>query len=769
MGEWKKTWCNLCAVTCGIELEVENNKIVNVRPDPDSTRSNGYCCRKGRTAKYFVDTKDRILYPRKKVGDHFERISWEQAYREIAEKANKILAEHGPRSAAVIGAGTAAVQTPSATAAPMLMAMGGQYIFNPIGVEFMGDWWSHGRILGDQCHFLEADDENAEVMIYWGSNAYVSHQMPNARRICREFSENPEKLEIVIDPRLSETARMADMHIMPALGSDSLLLRALIALILEKGWENKAYIEEHTVDWDKAKKWFENIDVDESLRVCGVPRQQAEDFARILTTKKWGMHRDLGLFFNRHSTLSSYLCIILMIICGTCLVKGGNVPPERVISLGGSDERDPKTWRAPNTNRFPVMRVFPEGIIPDEILGSNEDRIRFAITSLSNPLRGYPDSQKMEEALRSLELLVAIDAFESETAQIADYVLPATTAFECGGGFNIFTLNYPEVVFGCRKQVVKPLGEAKEDSMIFAELTQAMGLIPTLPQWLYRAAEDAVLTGDRMKYFMKFGMWLAMGNLKYFDQAPTVMALTLGKAMGSADRAMTWGGLLLSPLPQNAIMTVEVDKKKYPILSRMPILADLCKMDAAFKLVDDHPEGAVIARSDEDHLMERHIKHKDGKFHLWCEEIDKYIQRITPEAEESELSLKGGCNMILSAGRHSDAGVNAAMRNPGTFKYRQPYALAMNPEDAKEMGIADGETVKLSTNKGSIEIPVEYTWQTSRGYCLMPHYFGLKFEGKTYGMHVNFLTDHRDIDELTGNTRWRYAPCRVEKLNKQNN
>ncbi len=87
MSEWKKTWCSLCAVTCGLEMEVEDGKIINVRPDPTSPRSNGYCCRKGRTAKYFVDHGDRLLYPRKKVGDHYEHISWEQAYKaHCAEK-----------------------------------------------------------------------------------------------------------------------------------------------------------------------------------------------------------------------------------------------------------------------------------------------------------------------------------------------------------------------------------------------------------------------------------------------------------------------------------------------------------------------------------------------------------------------------------------------------------------------------------------------------------------------------------------------------------
>ena len=126
-------------------------------------------------------------------------------------------------------------------------------MFNPIGIEFMGNWWSHGKILGDQMHFLEPDDHNNEVIVYWGSNSYVSHQIPDARKVCREFSEDPDKMVIVVDPRLSETARMADMHIMPALGSDSLFMRALIAIILENGWEHKDYINKYVADWDKAK------------------------------------------------------------------------------------------------------------------------------------------------------------------------------------------------------------------------------------------------------------------------------------------------------------------------------------------------------------------------------------------------------------------------------------------------------------------------------------------------------------------------------------
>ena len=173
----------------------------------------------------------------------------------------------------------------------------------------------------------------------------------------------------------------------------------------------------------------------------------------------------------------------------------------------------------------------------------------------------------------------------------------------------------------------------------------------------------------------------------------------------------------------------------------------------------------MIAMADEDHMMEKHIKHKDGKFHMWCEEVDTYLrQHITPEREVEELTLKSSNNMILSSGRHSDAGMNRAMRNPATHRFRQPYTLAINPEDAKDLGFVEGQTVRASTHRGSLEIPVELIWQTARGYVIMPRYFGYTYQGKTYGAHANLLTDNTDIDELTGNSHWRYTPCRVEAL-----
>ena len=110
MGEWKKTQCNMCAVSCGLELEVENNKIISVRPDKDSPKSKNYCCRKGRAVKYYQDNAERLDYPLKRVGDEFVRISWEQAYSEIGAKAKEILDKYGPRTFAIVGGGLPSAQ-----------------------------------------------------------------------------------------------------------------------------------------------------------------------------------------------------------------------------------------------------------------------------------------------------------------------------------------------------------------------------------------------------------------------------------------------------------------------------------------------------------------------------------------------------------------------------------------------------------------------------------------------------------------------------------
>ena len=196
----------------------------------------------------------------------------------------------------------------------MLNAIGSQYMYNPIGIEFGGHWWSHGKIFGDQSVFLEPDDRNIDVLMFWGSNSYVTHNIGTARFIIREFSEDPDKLLIDVDPRLSETARMADMHIHNRVGSDSLLLRGLIALILDKGWQDQKFLDRWVGDWDRAKGWYEGFDYRKAFEVARVPLAQMEQFARILTTRTCGAvylkeHKDDILYWAHSYEYHTAVCV----------------------------------------------------------------------------------------------------------------------------------------------------------------------------------------------------------------------------------------------------------------------------------------------------------------------------------------------------------------------------------------------------------------------------------------------------------------------------
>jgi len=235
---------------------------------------------------------------------------------------------------------------------------------------------------------------------------------------------------------------------------------------------------------------------------------------------------------------------------------------------------------------------------------------------------------------------------------------------------------------------------------------------------------------------------------------PVIVAETLGKAMGSVNKAVLWLILLnASAQLQKAVMNAGFQPGP-------------AMMDDVFQAVIDHPEGVVIGIADlsdpEDNF--KYLAHPDHKFHLYNDVMDDYIKNVTPEKEAQALHPTKDLPLIMSAGRHIDAGHNGVMRNPETYQFRNPCTIALNPEDAEELGIGEGQRVRVTTEAGSAEIEAELTYQTRKGYVLIPHQFGFNFNGKTYGIGVNHLTSARHMESVTGNPIWRYVPCRVDAI-----
>ena len=192
---------------------MEDGRMVQVRPDKDNPRSGGYACRKGMKILKYQYPEGRLTSPLKRVGDGFTAISWEQATEEIAAKMRNLVDAHGPRCLAYMGAGSQGSHFEAAFGLSLLRSLGSQYLYSSAGQEFSGAWWVFGRMLGKQYNITIPDEQETEMLVGWGWNGMQSHQIPQAPRVLTGMAKNPGKLLVIIDPRKSETARIADIHL----------------------------------------------------------------------------------------------------------------------------------------------------------------------------------------------------------------------------------------------------------------------------------------------------------------------------------------------------------------------------------------------------------------------------------------------------------------------------------------------------------------------------------------------------------------------------
>lgn len=803
MGTMRKTSCVLCAQNCGLEVEIEDNKIVRVKGDKDNPRSRGYICVKGVNVAHHHDHEGRLLYPLKKTAEGFVRISWETAYAEISEKLKSIVAKHGPTSYVYMGGGGQGCHLDAAFGISFMQRLGSRYHYNPLGQELTGYFWVCGKMAGRQNRFILPDETRSDMMVAIGWNGMESHQMPRAPLILREFSKNPEKLLVVIDPRKSETAEIANVHLALRPGTDALLYKAMIAVILAEGWEKKDYIARHLEGFDKISEWFRDFDVRSALEICELDYEDVKKLCRDLSVRKWCCHTDLGVLMNRHSTVVSYLVMLLLAICGRLCVPGGNVITGTLVPVGRhTDERNPENWRTQHTDFPAILGFHPPNVLPEEILSDHPKRPRAVLTCGANPLRSYADTTAYEQAFAKLDLLVTIELAMTETAALAHYVLPARSGYESYDA-TFFPWTFPEIFFQIRQPVLPALGERKECGQIYTGIAGAMGITPEIPAYLNDAAGP---DKDLLDYALAFLAFMGKNPLKllsmlgkddFWEQVddkngfesmntiPFILAETLGKKYDSAHLAALFGLLLSLPnglrkcadragIKHPSYFSILLEPEKImrafaaalSYRSIMPFAALAPEVRFSIKFFEEllsRPEGMWIGKLNPEANMQE-LRTPNKKIHLYIRELEELLKCIQPESEKKALLPSSEYPLILNAGRHTKNVANTLMRDPAWLKGKRTCTLAINPEDAKALGIADGAKVNITTQAGSEIIEAEVSGAARKGQVLIPHGFGLVQNGKAYGVNVNRLTKNTYRDPLAATPLHRYVPCRVEPV-----
>ena len=479
-----KTACILCSRNCGLEIDVVDGHLKKIRGDAAHPSSKGYLCNKAARLDYYQNHADRLTHPLKRQPDgSFVRVTWDEALGDIARRLNAIRDTHGGDAFAFVGGGGQGNHLGGAYSRQLLSAMKSRFVYSSLAQEKTGDFWVNGRLFGAQnCHPME-DVEHADYVLFIGANPYQSHGIVNARDTLREIKNDPDRTMVVIDPRRTETADQADIHLQLRPGTDAFLLLAMLSIIVRENLHDQAFIDAHCTGFDQVRAELLGVPVADYATRADVPLADVERVARGFATAKRGCVRvDLGTQQTLHTTLNAYLEKLLYLITGNFGQSGSNNLHTAFLPLiGNTDETKVKPGKSLKLTAFhkmmPIGGMYPPNILPDEILKAGEERIRAVVCDSSNPMLNYPDSSAQEEAFKALDLLVVVDIAMTETARLAHYVLPAASQFEKLEATG-FTLEFPENYFHLRHPIAQPMGEALPEPEIYTRLLETMGVIP---------------------------------------------------------------------------------------------------------------------------------------------------------------------------------------------------------------------------------------------------------------------------------------------------
>ena len=732
--QWQSTACILCYVNCGLEVQTDGRAITRVRGDRANARSQGYLCQKAQRLSWYGDHADRLTTPlRRRADGTHEPIAWETALAEIAAKLNALRAEHGADAFAFYGGGGQGNHLGGAYFTALRGALGATKHFNALSQEKTGDFWVNGHLFGDQlCHTAE-DIEHTELLVVLGCNPWMAHGFQAARNAVNEIKKTPGRRMIVIDPRRTEVAEVAELHLQLRPGTDAFLLAAMLAIILERGGEARAFLAEHTVGWEEVRSALARIaSIDAWIAHAGLARADVDRAVdMILAAGSMVVRVELGIQQSRHSTLNSYLEKLLYLVTGNFGRRGCNGLHTWLQPLFRSSPGE----RSPVTGQEIIGGLLPTNRFADEVLTDDARRVRAVWVDSNNPANTAADTTRFEAAFRALELSVVVDVAYTETAALADYVLPASGQYEKWEG-TLFTFEWPRNFFHLRAPLFDPLPGTLPEPEIYTRLLRAMGDLP--PQG--ELAELVALAAENRGAMMKRAMQMFGENPKLVPIAPVLLYATLGPTLpeGAAAAAPLWAACHRTVMEHTGAVQRALDTALAP-----PALGE-----ALFAEVLASRSGFVFTAHEYEEIFAL-VKHPDGKVRLAIPALLDWLGRLDPAAETDDPAYP----FTLVAGQRRMHNANQIFRDPGWRKSDPDGALRVHPDDLAALGGRDGGWMAVATKTGRLVTRVEADASMRCGLVALPHGYGQSYpDGQggriVDGPRLNLITAHDDCDPI---------------------
>ncbi|QOY37373.1 molybdopterin-dependent oxidoreductase [Anaerobacillus isosaccharinicus] len=468
-----------CWDTCGFTVTVENDTVVKVAGNKQHPVTKGHICNRGRMLEARTNAPSRITKPLKKNNGDFVEISWDQALDEIAEKLLFTKNRYGS---------TAVLHSHDYSNNGLLKNLDHRF-FNCYGgvTEVVGSLcWGAGieaqiRDFGNSAAHAPEDIFNSKNTVIWGRNAAST----NIHLYANLIEAKKRGIHVtVIDPLYHQTAKLADVYIAVRPGMDGLLAIGVIKQLKKMNLVDEEFIRNHTYGYNEFMAYIDEIELSEIVSQTSVSEETINLLASHYSSGPTSTY--LGLGMQRYANGGSMIRLIdaLVAISGNVGIKGGGANYGH-LPVGQSFDVSNLTL----SNRRFQNRVFTRMNQAEKILSEQDPPIKMAFVTRGNPLTQLPDTNRVEEAFTSIETLVVIDQFMTDTAELADYILPCTTVFE-EEDIYYASMYHSYVNYGPR--LVTPKGEARADHWIWTELANRLGF-----------GEDFAFSDDE---FLKMGL-----------------------------------------------------------------------------------------------------------------------------------------------------------------------------------------------------------------------------------------------------------------------
>lgn len=475
------TFCRLCEAHCGLAAKVENGRITDVEPDKDNPHSQGHVCLKGITFHNVTYDPDRILVPMKRVGGpgEFAPVSWDEALDDIAARLGHVIDTHGPDAVASYKGNPIAFGIDvSFSLKAFLKALGITKYYGAGSQDTNARLTACYLAFGSAVTYEIPDLPHSDMLLMFGANPLVSNgSMLWSPRVRHDLDAIAARGRVVVvDPRRTETARRYQ-HVAVRANGDIWLLLGLLGVLIDEGLYDAEYVAAHTTGFSDLARAVAQHGLSECAERAGVDADTIAELARsFAATPRAVAYGRLGVCRGPHATLENFLLIALNLLGGKLGRQGGAIfsrtilgGSQKVLTGGYGDTRS-------RVGDFPsVAQFLASAMLPADILEPGPGQVRAMILTGGNMVMSAPGGQALVDALQQLDLIVALDLYQTESNRYADYILPVPTFFERD--------DYPMAGLGSMIRpfvqvtdaVIPPVGEARSEWEIFNALLARMG------------------------------------------------------------------------------------------------------------------------------------------------------------------------------------------------------------------------------------------------------------------------------------------------------